>query len=125
MPNQVSTGAAVACTFGVAPAEFTASSMDASATTAAGVITDAALENIPTFGMCTSLANPAVASASATAGGILVPQPCVPQLSPWTPGSARVTLNGVSALDDTSQCMCTYGGAITVSFPGQARVTME
>jgi Domain of unknown function (DUF4280) len=121
--NQVSTGAALACTFGLISAEFTASGVDVSATTSAGVITDVSPENIPTFGMCTSLANPEVASASAS--GVLVPQPCVPQLSPWTPGSARVTLNGVSALDDASQCMCTYGGAITVSFPGQARVTTE
>lgn len=124
MTQQVSTGAALACTFGAAPAGFTASGVNVSATTSAGAITDVAPENIPTFGLCSSLANPAVAEASAAAG-FLVPQPCVPELSPWTPGSARVTLDGVSALDDASQCMCAYGGAITVSFPGQARVTTE
>lgn len=40
MPNQVSTGAAVACTFGTAPASFTASSVEVAATAPAGVITD-------------------------------------------------------------------------------------
>ncbi len=125
MPYQVSTGAAVACTFGAAPAEFTASSVDVAATTSAGVITDVSPENIPTFGMCTSLANPTVATATAAASGVLVPQPCVPELSPWTPGAARVTINAISALDDSSQCICAYGGVITVSFPGQAQVTTE
>ncbi len=125
MPYQVSTGAALECTFGVAPAEFTASGEDVSATTPAGVITDVGLENIPTFGLCISLANPEVAAAAAAADGVLVPMPCVPVLSPWIPGSLRVRVNGVSALDDASQCMCAYGGAITVSFPGQERVTTE
>lgn len=124
MANQVSTGAALACTFGVAPTVFTASSVDVAATTPAGVITDVSLENIPSFGLCTSLANPEVEAAT-EAAGVLVPMPCVPALSPWTPGSTRVTINGISALDDTSQCMCAYGGAITVSFPGQARTTVE
>lgn len=124
MANQVSTGAALACTFGVAPTVFTASSVDVAATTPAGVITDVSLENIPSFGLCTSLANPEVEAAT-EAAGVLVPMPCVPALSPWAPGSTRVTINGISALDDTSQCMCAYGGAITVSFPGQARTTVE
>ena len=62
MANQVSTGAMLACTFGAAPAEFTASGIDVAATTSAGVITDVEVDNIPTFGMCTSLANPEVAS---------------------------------------------------------------
>ena len=125
MPYQVSTGAELECTFGVAPAVFTASGEDVSATTPAGVITDVELENIPTFGMCTSLDNPEVAAATAAANGVLTPMPCVPVLSPWTPGSLRVRVNDVSALDDASECMCAYGGAITVSSPGQARVMTE
>jgi Domain of unknown function (DUF4280) len=34
--------------------------------------------NIPTFGMCMSLGNPAVAMATSAANGVLTPQPCVP-----------------------------------------------
>jgi Domain of unknown function (DUF4280) len=125
LANQVSTGAVLACTFGELPGEFAASGIDVNATTPAGVITDVSLENVPTFGLCTSMANPEVATATAAAFGTLTPMPCVPVLSPWTPGAARVTMNGVSALDDASQCMCAYGGAITVSFAGQVRVTTE
>ena len=122
MPNQVSTGATLQCSFGAAPATFSASSTDVSATAAAGVITDVGPGNVPTFGLCTSLANPQVAAASAAG---LVPQPCVPVLQPWTPGSAQVTIDGVPALDDSSQCACAWGGVITVSSPGQTSVTLE
>ena len=125
MANQVCSGAAVACTFGTDPAEFAASSADVTATASAGVITDVSPENIPTFGMCSSLANPEVESATTAADGVLTPQPCVPELSPWTPGSGRVTINGVKTLDDESECRCTYLGVITVSDPGQEQVTTE
>jgi hypothetical protein len=125
MPIQVCTGAVLECTFGVAPASFTASGEDVSATTPAGVITDVEKENIPTFGMCVSLANPEVAAATTAALGVLTPMPCVPVLTPWVPGSLRVRVNGISALDDASECMCVYGGAITVTDPGQVEVMTE
>jgi len=41
------------------------------------------------------------------------------------PGSARVTINGVNALDDTSQCVCAWLGVVTVMSPGQSNVTTE
>jgi len=116
---QVSTGATVMCTFGAAPAEFTASSVDVSATTPAGVITDVTVANIPTFGMCAAPTNPQVIAAFGS------PVPCLPVLQPWTPGSARVTIDGVPALDDSSECMCAWAGVVTVSSPGQEQVTTE
>ena len=119
MAVQVSTGATVMCTFGAAPAEFTASGMDVSATTPAGVITDVTVANIPTFGMCAAPTNPQVIAAFGS------PVPCLPVLQPWTPGSARVTINGVNALDDTSQCVCAWLGVVTVMSPGQSNVTTE
>lgn len=118
MGVQVCTGAEVLCTFGAVPAVFSASSVDVDATTPAGVITDVTVANIPTFGMCMAPTNPAVILA----GG---PVPCLPILSPWTPGSARVTINGVNALDDASQCTCAWAGVVTVSSPGQMQVTTE
>jgi hypothetical protein len=121
----VSTGAEVECSFGVAPSVFNASSENVSATTPAGVITDVEMENIPPFGMCSAPANPEVISATAAAFGVLTPMPCVPVLMPWTPGAVGVTINGVPALDDESVCMCAWAGVITVTDPGQERVTTE
>lgn len=82
------------------------------------MITDVTPENIPTFGMCSSPSNPAVIAAG-------VPVPCVPVLSPWTPGAALVTINAIPALDDASECMCAWAGVVTVSDPGQLSVTTE
>jgi uncharacterized Zn-binding protein involved in type VI secretion len=118
MGVQVSTGAELACTFGLVPAVFSASSVDVAATTPAGVVTDVTVANIPSFGMCSAPTNPGVIAAG-------VPVPCLPVLMPWTPGSARVTINGVPALDDASQCTCAWAGVVTVSSPGQVLVTTE
>lgn len=119
----VSTGAEVNCLFGDAPGLFAASGEDVAATAPVGVITDVEEENIATFGMCWTLANPDVAAATALAQGTLTPAPCVPVLTPWTPGAGRVTINGVAALDADSTCRCAWTGDITVSYPGQEQVT--
>ncbi len=124
MPSQVCTGATLQCSFGAAPATFAATGVEVSATAAAGVVSDVAPSNVPPFGLCTSLANPQVASATAAASGVLTPQPCMPVLSPWTPGSAEATIGGVPALDDSSQCSCAWGGVVTVSAAGQTSVTL-
>jgi hypothetical protein len=123
MPDLVCTGAALQCSFGTTPATFAASGNQVSAGSPVGVVTDVAAANVPPFGMCTSLSNPQVASATAAASGTLTPQPCQPVLSPWSPGSAQVTVGGVSAVDDSSQCNCTWGGVVTVSDAGQASVS--
>jgi Domain of unknown function (DUF4280) len=122
MPDLVCTGATLQCSFGTTPATFAASGNQVSAGSPLGVVTDAASANVPPFGMCMSLSNPQVASAT-TAAGTLTPQPCQPVLSPWSPGSGQVTIGGVGALDDSSQCNCTWGGVVTVSDAGQASVT--
>ncbi len=42
--------------------------------------------NISPFGVCVSLANPAVAAATSAALGVLAPQPCIPvTVSPMGP----------------------------------------
>ena len=124
MPDQVCSGAALQCSFGAAPSTFAASGVQVDATAPAGVISDVAPSNVPSFAMCTSLANPQVAAATSAASGVLTPQPCVPVLSPWSPGSSKVTIGSVPALDDSSECSCSWGGVITVSSPGQASVTV-
>ncbi len=76
--------------------------------------------NIPPFGMCMSLANPAVAAATAAALGVLTPMPCVPVTpAPWVPGSPTVPIGNMPALNNTCQCMCNWAGVITISVPGQ------
>ena len=95
------------CSFGTSPATFAASDVQVSATSPAGVVTDVGSANVPPFGMCMSLANPQVASATAAASNVLTPQPCVPVLAPWTPGAQDVMIGDVAALDDSSQCQCT------------------
>lgn len=120
----VCTGATLQCSFGTSPATFAASGIQTSATNPAGVVTDVSPENVPPFGMCMSLANPQVASAT-SASGVLTPQPCVPVLSPWTPGATRVTIDQVAALDDSSQCTCTWAGVITVTSAGQTAATVQ
>ena len=66
--------------------------------------------------MCSSMANPTVASATAAAMGALTPMPCVPVLTaPWTPGVPTVLVGGIPLLNNTSKLLCAYGGVIQVT----------
>lgn len=125
MGTLVCTGATMQCSFGTTPASFSASSTDVTATTAAGVISDVGAANVPPFGLCTSVSNPQVAAATTAALGVLTPQPCLPVLTPWTPGSSEATVDGVPALDDSSTCSCSWGGVISLSDAGQVEVTVQ
>jgi hypothetical protein len=72
--------------------------------------------NILPFGMCQTQSNPQVAAATASAQGVLTPQPCIPvTTSAWSPGTSDVTINGTNALTDDSKCSCTWTGNISVS----------
>lgn len=126
MPKLVSSGAAIACSFGTTPSTLTV--LPAKRTNAGGppaaVVTDSApMANVAPFGMCTTPSNPQVAAATSAASGVLTPQPCIPvTTAPWAPGSASVLIGGTPALTDVCTCMCTWGGVISVSSPGQATV---
>lgn len=88
-------------------------------------IADAApMTNITPCGMCTSMANPAVAAATAAALGVLTPQPCVPApAGVWIcPGAVKV--GGKPILTTDGKLMCSYGGTITIMNPGQGTVTI-
>ena len=88
------------------------------------VTTDFTVANIATFGMCQSLANPAVSSATSAAMGVLTPMPCVPVITaPWSPGSSQVKVGGIAALTNNSKCMCSYVGNISITSPGNTAVT--
>jgi hypothetical protein len=93
---------------------------------AANIMDQKPIVNIVPFGMCTSLANPAVASATSAALGVLTPMPCVPVIpGPWAPGCAKTLLDNLPALNDTSKCMCTWGGVISINYAGQATVMVD
>ncbi|MBQ0930392.1 DUF4280 domain-containing protein [Ideonella sp. 4Y16] len=122
MPQQVTTSAMMTCPFGLAPSTFNATPrMVMSSNLVCGVITDnVPFMNIPPFGMCTSLSNPTVASATSAALGVLTPMPCVPVFpAPWTPGVPTVLLGNIPAIDNTCTLNCMWGGVITFSTPGQ------
>ncbi len=122
MANLVCDVALLQCSFGlseaflkVLPANRTKAEFMAAAT----VMDHVPMTNIPSFGMCNTPSNPAVASATTAANGVLTPQPCVPVTTdPWIPGSPTVTIGGIAALNSTSKCLCKWGGEITVDLPG-------
>ncbi len=120
----VCTGAELLCSFGTGPSTFAATGVTVLGSTPAGVVTDVTPANIPPFIMCITPSNPAVAAATSAAMGVLTPQPCMPVLTPWTPGSLKVKIGGVPALDNASQCQCAWGGVVTVTSPGQTSVTV-
>ncbi|MEM9264299.1 MAG: DUF4280 domain-containing protein [Cyanobacteria bacterium P01_F01_bin.13] len=127
MGIQVVAGAMLKCPFGVAPSVLNVlpkgPPVMASGPMAATIMDYAPIVNIPPFGMCSSLANPTVASATAAALGVLTPMPCVPVIpAPWAPGSPTVHINNFPALNNSSKCMCTWGGVITIMNPGQFTV---
>jgi hypothetical protein len=121
MGQQVCMGASLTCTGGVAPSVLlVVGKRPMCPTPAANIMDSKPIVNIPTFGMCTLLANPAVATATGLALGVLTPAPCVPATAaPWTPGNPTVLNDNFPTLTSESTCMCSYGGVISVTFAGQ------
>jgi hypothetical protein len=120
MAQQVALGALLQCSFGAAPSSLVVAEPQviAEGKPAANITDYVPNVNIPPFGMCSSIANPAVASATSAASGVLTPQPCVPVIpAPWAPGSPTVLVRGMPALNNTSKCACTWGGVIQIPMP--------
>ncbi len=122
----VGTGSTLTCTFGAAPSVLTVTPkalVDRVAMAAASVMDQVPMVEVKPFGMCSSLANPTVASATSAANGVLTPMPCIPNLTaPWTPGNPLVLVGGAPIVTQTSTCTCAWGGLITVTQAGQATV---
>lgn len=126
MGNFVTQGAMLQCSFGMSPCSLIVivPTRPMCMNMLMAVTTDFSITNIPTFGMCQSMANPTVASATSAAMGVLTPMPCVPVISaPWSPGSSQVKVGGIAALTNNSKCMCSYGGNISITNPGNTAVT--
>ena len=124
----VTSGANLMCTFGSVPATLVATnaaSVLVGGKPVANIADASGGSNIPTFGMCNSLANPAVAAATAAALGVLTPQPCIPQTGAWIPTNPAVLAAGKPCVTQDCTCMCMYAGAISVSNPGQVMVSSK
>ncbi len=127
MGQLVCAGALLQCTFGAAPSTLAVLPVRGVLTgpPAATIMDNVPMLNVPPFGVCSSMANPTVAAATAAAMGALTPMPCVPLTpAPWAPGSPTVMVGGVPALNDASRLMCAWGGSIAVGFAGQVTVTV-
>jgi hypothetical protein len=126
MPIQVTTGATLQCSFGAAPSTLSVLPVNrvmAGGVPAATIMDHIPIANIPPFGVCSSIANPTVASATAAALGVLTPMPCVPATPlPWVPGAATVLSGGMPALDNNCKLMCLWAGVIQIVSPGQTTV---
>ena len=125
MPQYVTMGAQLQCSFGMAPSSLMVT--DGSRPMFGGmlqatVMDFAPMTNILPFGMCQSMANPQVAAATAAAMGVLTPMPCIPSIvAPWMPPS-KVLVGCFPTLMNNCKCMCMWGGNISINNPGQTQV---
>src|SRR5689334_18782068 len=103
MAQQVSMGAMMKCSFGLAPSSLIVPvpTVLGQGPPAANIMDNKPMANIPPFGMCQSPANPPVAAATAAALGVLTPMPCVPVIpAPWVPGSPTVLVRNFPGLQN-------------------------
>jgi hypothetical protein len=118
-------GAQTMCSFGLAPSTLIVTPEKQTLTEnmpAATILDNKPFVNVLPFGLCTSLANPVTAAQTAAALGVLTPGPCAPVIpAPWVPGAPTVLVRNEPALTQQSQCMCAYGGVITILNPGATR----
>jgi Domain of unknown function (DUF4280) len=126
MAMQVCMGAMMQCSFGMSPSSLVVlptNKVFTSQVPDANIMDHEPLVNIMPFGMCTSLANPTVAAATAAALGVLTPMPCIPNTpAPWVLGAPTVLLGNAPTRDNSSQLICVWGGVITFSTPGEMTV---
>ena len=120
MGNFVCQGAMLQCSFGMAPSTLSVIiplRPNCGNMLMATIMDYIPMANIMPFGMCQSMANPTVASATAAAMGVLTPMPCIPVIAaPWAP-SGQVKIGGLPALINNAKCMCSYGGQISITSP--------
>lgn len=122
MGQVVCQGASLMCSFGAAPSTLNVlpANRVLTATPIATIMDNKPMVNILPFGMCNSPSNPQVIAATAAKLGVFTPMPCIPvTAAPWVPGSPTVLVSNFPALNNTSKCMCNWGGIIQINAPGQ------
>lgn len=117
------------CSFGTAPGTITVTSQSSVLVDGkpAATVQDCQKANITPFAMCTSLANPQVASATAAALGVLTPQPCnfVPAGS-WLGADPKFIAGGKPVITNQCTMMCSMGmGSISITNPGQLKTVIS
>jgi len=122
-------GAKMMCSMGMAPSQLVVLPPPKNTMTNqmpdANIMDHIPMVNIMPFGMCTSLANPTVAAATAAALGVLTPMPCIPNTpAPCIAGAPTVMLGNSPALDNISQLICTWAGVITFIDAGEVTVNI-
>jgi hypothetical protein len=125
MAMQVCMGAMLQCSFGAAPSSLVVLPKNKvlTGTPDANIMDNVPMVNVMPFAMCSSMANPTVAAATAAALGALTPMPCVPVIpAPWVPGAPTVLIANMPALDNNCKLTCAYGGMIQITNPGQTTV---
>lgn len=120
MGMQVTASANMTCSFGVAPSSLIvlpANRVMVGGKPAANIMDNKPMVNIPPFGMCNSVLNPATKRPPPV---LFTPAPCVPNIAaPWVPGSPTVLIGNMPALNNNSKLMCMWGGIIQIIVPGQ------
>ena len=114
--NPLVAGSMLSCSMGLTPAPLNVLPINrvlGQGPPVGNIMDNKPLLNITPFGLCRSIANPVVASATAAALGVLTPMPCVPVTpAPWI-SSSRVLVGGVPVITKSSKCVCIWGGQIT------------
>ena len=109
MAKYVCMGAMLKCSFGMAPSTLmvTIPLRPMIQNKPKATIMDfVPMVNVMPFGMCQSMSNPTVASATAAAMGVLTPMPCIPVIvAPWAPGGKELVTNRPALLDNC-KLMC-------------------
>ena len=117
-------GAMMTCSFGVTPAVLVVNrpKILAGVMPMANIMDNKPVTNIPTFGMCNSVINPATKRPPPV---FFTPAPCMPATAaPWTPGVTKVLVDNIPALDNNCKLMCNYGGVIQFVSPGQFKILL-
>jgi hypothetical protein len=128
MPPPVVMGDTLMCSMGMAPGPIIvipSNKVLATSKPQANILDHKPFVNIPMFGNCMSIMNPATALATSAALGVLTPGPCMPNTPlPWVPGAPTVMVGNAPALNASSTCNCLSGGVITVAGPTAATVAL-
>lgn len=122
MANPAVNTSVCTCSFGTVPMSLSVTTQQT--VTMCGQLAATIMDNVcTTFGMCSSMANPSVASATAAAMGALTPMPCTPVIpAPWTPGSPTVQVCSQLVLNKNCTLACAYGGVIQITMTPAATV---